>query len=276
MGHNDLAQWRGVVSENPFTIPNPQVLDWAYISGERRWVRRTSSTWAYQSPAPAAFDARYRSQHSAETAGLVTVGAFIFSNSHHAMRIIRTYSGDVPGPPIFEWRAFQAPALNLEPWAFRDDQHPRAGPQARSVRPARHRPDSRRRRADLRAPGAGPQRPPPERSRPTTSETGSWPRKAEAEAAGTGSLRRPGRSPLGTAKAVDFQSLTGTPWGGYSRHPQRLQRRSHYTDRRSGSARTTCERRGRRPWGGGHPQHHRVRQRRSLRRVPRPCARCGP
>ena len=31
-GHNDLSQFRGIVAENPFSIPNPQVLDWAYLS----------------------------------------------------------------------------------------------------------------------------------------------------------------------------------------------------------------------------------------------------
>ena len=95
-GHNDLAQWRGVVAENPFSIDNPQVLDWAYISGEHRWVRRNSSTWIYTS-APSDFDNRYRSEHSAERAGLTTTGKFIFVNTGHQMRIIRGYVGQRSG-----------------------------------------------------------------------------------------------------------------------------------------------------------------------------------
>ena len=119
-GQTDLAGYRGVVSENPFNIPNPQVLDWAYISGEHRWVRRNSSTWVYN-PGPAAFDSRYRSQHAAERAGLVTVGAYIFSSSKHQIRIIRSYQGNVPGAGIYEWVAFQGPALDIEDWAFRSN-----------------------------------------------------------------------------------------------------------------------------------------------------------
>ena len=118
-GQTDLAGYRGVVSENPFSIDNPQVLDWAYISGEHRWVRRNSSTWVY-APGPVNFDSRYRSQHAAERAGLTTVGKFIFVSSGHQMRIIRDYLGNVPGAGIFEWVAFQGPTLNLENWAFRD------------------------------------------------------------------------------------------------------------------------------------------------------------
>ena len=34
----DLAGFRGVVSENPFSIADPQVLDWSYIVSESRWV----------------------------------------------------------------------------------------------------------------------------------------------------------------------------------------------------------------------------------------------
>ena len=119
-GQNDLSQFRGIVAENPFSIANPVVLDWAYISGEHRWVRRTTSTWVYQ-PGPVNFDSRYRSQHSAERAGLVTVGRFIFDSSKHAMRIIRNYQGSVPGPAAYAWVAFDAPTLNLEDWAYRDE-----------------------------------------------------------------------------------------------------------------------------------------------------------
>ena len=119
-GQTDLAQFRGVVSENPFSIQNPQVLDWAYISGEHRWVRRNASTWIYAS-APADFDNRYRSQHSAERAGLTTVGKFIFVSNGHRMRIIRAYDGAVPGPATYEWTAFDGPALDLEAWAYADD-----------------------------------------------------------------------------------------------------------------------------------------------------------
>ena len=118
-GHNDLANFRGVVAENPFTITSPSALDWAYIANERRWVRYQSSTWTYQ-PAPAAFDATHRSQHAAQDAGVTTVGTFIFNNSSHSMRIIRNYQGAVPGAPVFEWTTFQTPALNIEDWALRD------------------------------------------------------------------------------------------------------------------------------------------------------------
>ena len=83
-------------------------------------MRRTTSTWVYQ-PGPVNFDSRYRSQHSAERAGLVTVGRFIFDSSKHAMRIIRSYNGNVPGAAVYAWVAFDAPTLNLEDWAFRDE-----------------------------------------------------------------------------------------------------------------------------------------------------------
>ena len=119
-GQTDLAGYRGIVAENPFSITNPEVLDWAYISGEHRWVRRNSSTWVY-APGPAAFDSRYRSQHAAERAGQTTVGRFIFDSNKHAMRIIRDYQGNTPGAAIYAWVAFDAPTLNLEDWAFRDE-----------------------------------------------------------------------------------------------------------------------------------------------------------
>ena len=213
-GHNDLAQWRGVVSENPFTIPNPQPLDWAYIGNERRWVRRTSSTWVYVT-APAAFDARYRSQHSAETAGLVTVGKFIFSNSHHAMRIIRSYSGDVPGPPIFEWRAFQAPALNLEPWAFRDDN---TRVQARKLGAFDQHDidqiaDGGEQTFELRA------RVHKDPTGVLTSyDLGDWIVSEEGGGGGRWYWIAEATRPFaaGAAQPVVFQSLTGTPWSNYA------------------------------------------------------------
>ena len=101
----DLAKWRGVVEQNPFTITNPQPLDWAYIKNEHRWVRYASSTWEYQS-APANFDSRYRSENAAERAGLVTVGKFIYSNALNHMRVIRQYAGNVPVLPTYAWVAF--------------------------------------------------------------------------------------------------------------------------------------------------------------------------
>ena len=119
-GQTDLAQFRGIIAENPFSIANPAVLDWAYISGEHRWVRRNSSTWIYAS-APAQFDSRFRSQHSAQTGGLTTVGKFIFDSKRHQMRIIRAYNGAVPGAASYDWLAFEGPTLNIENWAFRDD-----------------------------------------------------------------------------------------------------------------------------------------------------------
>ena len=119
-GRVDLAQWRGVVSENPFSIQNPQTLDWAYISGEHRWVRRNSSTWVYTS-APAQYDSRYRSQHAAQQGGLITVGKFIFVSSGHKMRIIRSYQGNAPGPTLYAWIAHDGPTLDLEDWAYRNN-----------------------------------------------------------------------------------------------------------------------------------------------------------
>ena len=119
-GQTDLAGFRGIVSENPFSIGNPQVLDWAYISGEHRWVRRNSSTWVY-APGPQNFDSRYRSQHAAERGGQVSIGRFIFDSNKHAMRIIRDYQGSVPGPATYAWIAFDGPTLNLEDWAYRDE-----------------------------------------------------------------------------------------------------------------------------------------------------------
>ena len=111
-----MEWWRKTRS----AIQNPQVLDWAYISSEHRWVRRNASTWIYASP-PADFDGRYRSQHSAQRGGLTTVGKYIFVSSGHKMRIIRAYSGAVPGAATYEWTAFDGPALNIEDWAFRDN-----------------------------------------------------------------------------------------------------------------------------------------------------------
>ena len=119
-GHTDLAQWRGVVAENPFTISNPQVLDWSFITSERRWVRRNSSTWIYSS-APAQFEERYRSQHAAQSGGLVTVGKFIFVSSSHKMRIIRAYQGNIPGAPTYDWHVFTDTSPNIEPFALRDE-----------------------------------------------------------------------------------------------------------------------------------------------------------
>ena len=119
MGHNDLNQYRGSHND-PFAIPNPQVLDWAFVPNERRWVRRTSSTWVYN-PAPQGFEARYRSENAAENGGLVTVGVFIFDSHQHEMRIIRDYSGSVPGPSILAWQAFHGDPQDLETWAFRTD-----------------------------------------------------------------------------------------------------------------------------------------------------------
>ena len=105
-GMVDLAGWRQIVAENPFSIPNPQALDWAYVANEQRWVRYASSTWQYQ-PAPSPFNSRFRTQNAAQNGGLVTVGRFIFDHNKHAMRIIRAYNGAVPGPPTFAWHAFQ-------------------------------------------------------------------------------------------------------------------------------------------------------------------------
>ena len=105
-GMVDLAGWRQIVAENPFSIPNPQALDWAYVANEQRWVRYASSTWQYQ-PAPSPFNSRFRTQNAAQNGGLVTVGRFIFDHNKHAMRIIRAYTGAVPGPPTFAWHAFQ-------------------------------------------------------------------------------------------------------------------------------------------------------------------------
>ena len=119
-GRVDLAQWRGVVSENPFSIQNPQTLDWAYISGEHRWVRRNSSTWVYTS-APAQYDSRYRSQHAAQQGGLIAVGKFIFVSSGHKMRVIRSYQGNAPGPTLYAWIAHDGPTLDLEDWAYRNN-----------------------------------------------------------------------------------------------------------------------------------------------------------
>ena len=118
-GQTDLAQWRGVVSQNPFSIQNPQALDWSYVSNEHRWVRYVSSTWQYQ-PAPANFNNNFRSQHAAERGGLTTVGRYIFSSSKHQMRIIRSYTGNVPGPPTYAWVVFEGQTLDIEDWAYRD------------------------------------------------------------------------------------------------------------------------------------------------------------
>ena len=115
----DLAGFRGVVSENPFSIADPQVLDWAYISGESRWVRRNSSTWVY-SPAPAQFVASHRTQRAAERSGLTTVGKFIFSTNKHRMRIIRAYAGSVPGAPQYTLHSFNSETVNLENFARTD------------------------------------------------------------------------------------------------------------------------------------------------------------
>ena len=119
-GMVDLAGWREIVAENPFSIPNPQALDWAYVANEQRWVRYASSTWQYQ-PAPSAFHARQRTQNAAQNSGLVTVGAFIFDHNKHAMRIIRGYNGAVPGAPTYAWHSFQGEALDLERWTFRNE-----------------------------------------------------------------------------------------------------------------------------------------------------------
>ena len=119
-GQIDLAGWRGIVAENPFSIPNPAALDWAYVANEQRWVRYSASTWQYQ-PAPINFNSRFRTQNAAQNGGLVTVGRYIFDHNKHAMRIIRAYDGAVPGAPTFAWHAFQGEALDLERWAFKNE-----------------------------------------------------------------------------------------------------------------------------------------------------------
>ena len=93
-GITDLSQDSGASSaENPFSIGNPQLcLDWAYISGEHRWVRRTIPVHGCTQPGPQNFDSRYRSQHAAERGGQVSIGRFIFDSNKHAMRIIRELS----------------------------------------------------------------------------------------------------------------------------------------------------------------------------------------
>ena len=116
-GQTDLSGWRQVVDENPFSIPNPQALDWAYVANEQRWVRYASSTWQYQ-PAPTNFNSRFRTQNAAQNGGLITVGRFIYDHNKNAMRVIRNYSGAVPGAPTYAWHSFQGEALDLETWAF--------------------------------------------------------------------------------------------------------------------------------------------------------------
>ena len=119
-GQTDLAGWRGIVAEQPYDIPNPQALDWSYITSEKRWIRYASSAWQYQ-PAPAAYSSRYKSQSAAENGGLVTIGAFIFDKRRHSMRIIRSYNGAVPGAPTYEWHAFHQDEIDIENFALRSE-----------------------------------------------------------------------------------------------------------------------------------------------------------
>ena len=61
---------------------------------------------------------RFKSQTAAENGGLTTVGRFIFDKQRHAMRVIRSYNGAVPGPPTYEWHAFHQDEIDIENLCF--------------------------------------------------------------------------------------------------------------------------------------------------------------
>ena len=119
-GQTDLAQFRAS-SRKTLSVSNPQVLDWAYISGEHRWVAGATAAHGYTLRGQPTSIAATGVNTPPNVAGKCPLARFIFDSSKHAMRIIRNYQGSVPGPATYAWIAFDGPTLNLEDWAYRDE-----------------------------------------------------------------------------------------------------------------------------------------------------------
>ena len=120
-GQTDLAGFRGIVCGKPFQYRKPAGVGLGLYLWRTSLGSAETLVHGYTLRGQQNFDSRYRSQHSAERGGQVSIGRFIFDSSKHAMRIIRNYQGSVPGPATYEWIAFDGPTLNLEDWAYRDE-----------------------------------------------------------------------------------------------------------------------------------------------------------